>query len=86
MLKLEVKESQVAKLYNFKSITAVLPIQQTELDAFFIRYKPTLKFVKRADLEDYKFYLMDAYAKFKLLPAAQRVLPLLKVEEVIIQQ
>ena len=80
-LKLNVDENIISKLYNLKSITAILPLQQPELDAFFIKYKPSLKFVKRADADDFKFYLYDAYNKFKLLPAAQRVLPSLKVNE-----
>lgn len=85
-LKLSVDENKISKLYNFKSITAILPLQQPELDAFFIKYKPSLKFVKSADADDFKFYLYDAYNKFKLLPAVQRVLPSLKVNEAIKQQ
>ncbi len=80
-LKLSVDDNKISKLYNFKSITAILPLQQPELDAFFIKYKPSLKFVKSADAEDFKYYLYDSYNKFKQLPAAQRVLPSLKAAD-----
>jgi hypothetical protein len=80
MLKSEVKESQIDKWFNPKNIKAILPLQQPELDAFMVMYRPNLKFVQKAEAEDLKFYLIDAYNKFKLLPAEKRVLPSLKVE------
>ena len=82
MLKQEVKENQIDKWFNVKNIKAILPLQQPELDAFMVMYRPTLKFVQNADAEDLRFYLIDAYDKFKLLPAEKKVLPSLKVSEI----
>jgi len=82
MLKQDVKENQIDKWFNPKNIKAILPLQQPELDAFMVMYRPTLKFVQNADAEDLRFYLIDAYDKFKLLPAEKKVLPSLKVSEI----
>lgn len=81
MLKRDVKESPIDKWFNAKNIQTILPLKQPELDAFMIMYRPTLKFVKKADTNDLKFYLIDAYDKFKLLPPEKKVLPSLKVIE-----
>ena len=82
MLKQDVKENQIDKWFNPKNIKAILPLQQPELAAFMVMYRPTLKFVQNADAEDLRFYLIDAYDKFKLLPAEKKVLPSLKVSEI----
>lgn len=82
MLKQDVKENQIDKWFNSKNIKAILPLQQPELDAFMVMYRPTLKFVQNADAEDLRFYLIDAYDKFKLLPADKKVLPSLKLSEI----
>lgn len=81
MLKRDVKERPIDKWFNAKNIQAILPLKQPELDAFMIMYRPTLKFVKKADTNDLKFYLIDAYDKFKLFPPEKKVLPSLKVIE-----
>lgn len=81
MLKRGVKESPIDNWFTPKNIQAILPLKQPELDAFLVMYRPTLKFVKKADANDLKFYLIDAYDKFKLLPADKRVLPSLKFTE-----
>ncbi|MGF1922882.1 MAG: hypothetical protein ACQUHE_01790 [Bacteroidia bacterium] len=78
MLKSEKKERIIDRVYNLKSITAILPIPQPELDAFVVRYRPDLKFAQRISPEDFKSYIMDCYWKFKLLPPAERILPVLK--------
>lgn len=78
MIKKDEIELQIDKRFNAKSITEFLPIQQPQLDAFMLRYRPSLNFVKKADKEDFKFYLFDAYKKFKLLPQSEQILPSLK--------
>lgn len=80
LIKQEEVELQIDRRFNAKTVTAILPIKQPELDAFIMMYRPSLKFVKRADVEDFKFYLFDAYNKFKQLPAEKRVLPSLKLK------
>ncbi|MES2416846.1 MAG: hypothetical protein V4541_01600 [Bacteroidota bacterium] len=75
MLKREVLEKQIDKRYNAKTITAILPIKQPALDAFIVRYRPSLKFVQQASANDFKSYLLNSYDKFKLLPPEQSVLP-----------
>lgn len=80
MIKQEEIDLQIDKRFNVKMITAILPLKQQELDAFMVRYRPSLKFVQRADDADFKFYLMDAYDKFKRLPASKKVLPALKID------
>ena len=80
LIKQEEIELQIDRRFNAKTVTAILPIKQPELDAFIVMYRPSLKFVKRADVEDFKFYLFDAYNKFKQLPADKRVLPSLKLK------
>lgn len=80
MIKQDEIELQINKRYNVKTVTAILPIKQPQLDAFMLRYRPTLKFIQRADASDFKSYLLDAYKQFKLLPADQRVLPSLRID------
>lgn len=82
MLKRDAKEKPIDNWFNSKNIQAILPLKQPELDAFIVMYRPTLKFVKKADANDLKFYLMDAYDKFKLLPVEKRTLPSLKIVDV----
>lgn len=79
LIKQEELELPIDRRFNAQTITAVLPIKQPELDAFMVLYRPTLKFVKRADVEDFKSYLLDCYRRFKQLPADKRVLPSLKL-------
>ena len=78
MLKHEEKEKVIDRRFNLKSISLLLPIKQPELDAFYVRYRPTLKFVKKVSDEDLKSYILDCYQKFKLLPLDQQILPSLK--------
>ncbi|RZK41349.1 MAG: hypothetical protein EOO90_11715 [Pedobacter sp.] len=78
MLKSDEKQKVVDRVYNLKVISKMFPLQQPELDAFYLTYKPTIKFVKRLSAEDFKLYLEDSYRKFKLLPPEKRVLPKLK--------
>lgn len=78
MLKQEEKEKVIDGRFNLKSISALLPIKQPELDAFFVLYRPSLKFAKRVSADDLKAYVMDCYRKFKLLPQEQQILPSLK--------
>lgn len=80
LIKQEELELPIDRRFNAQTITAVLPIKQPELDAFMVLYRPTLKFVKRADVEDFKSYLLDCYRKFKQLPADKRVLSSLKLQ------
>lgn len=80
MLKREELELPIDRRFNAQTITAVLPIKQPELDAFIMMYRPSLKFVRKADVEDFKFYLLDSYRKFKWLPPEKRVLPSLKLQ------
>ena len=78
MLKREEKEKVIDRRYNLKTIAAILPIKQPELDAFYLRYRPTLTFARKVSDEDLKSYLLDSYQKFKLLPSDQQVLVPLK--------
>ncbi len=82
LLKREEKEKPIDQRFNIKTITAVLPLQQPELDAFIFYYRPTLKFVTKTNAADFKLYLLDSYNKFKLLPPEKRVLPSLKAKEI----
>ena len=77
----EEKEKQIDRRYNVKSITAILPLKQPELDAFIAMYRPTLKFIQRASADDLKFYLLDAYKKFNLLPPEQKRITPIRVDE-----
>lgn len=81
MLKRDVKEDQIDARFNAKSVAALLPLKQPELDAFIVLYRPTLKFVESASADDFKFYLIKAYDEFKLLPPEKKVLPRLKAED-----
>jgi len=78
LLKREEKEKVINRIFNLKSISTLLPIQQPELDAFYVLYRPTQKFAKRVSADDLKAYVLDSYKKFKLLPPEKRVLPSLK--------
>ncbi len=82
MLKREETEKKIDKRFNIKTITALLPIKQPELDAYMLLYRPSLKFVSKTSEADFKLYLMDSYSKFKLLPPEKRVLPSLKIEDI----
>lgn len=78
MIKHDELEIPINQRFNVKTVTAILPLKQPELDAFMLMYRPTLKFVKRADVDDFKFYLFNAYNQFKMLPVEKRILPSLK--------
>lgn len=82
LLKREEKEKPIDQRFNAKTITAVLPLQQPELDAFMFMYRPTLKFVTKTSAPDFKLFLLDSYNKFKLLPPEKRVLPPLKAKDI----
>ena len=71
-------EKEIDKRFNAVTVTALLPIKQPELDAFLVLYRPDIKFAVNADSDDFKFYLLEAYEKFKALPADQKTLPKLK--------
>lgn len=83
MLKREELEKIIDRRFNLKSIRTLLPIEQPELDAFFVLYRPSLKFAKRVNADDLKSYVLDCYRKFKLLPPEQRILPSLKGVQLI---
>lgn len=80
LIKREEVELEIDRRFNAKTVAAILPIKQPELDAFLVMYRPSLKFVRRADVEDFKFYVIDSYNKFKQLPADKRILPSLKLQ------
>ena len=71
-------EKEIDKRFNAVTVTALLPIKQPELDAFLVLYRPDIKFAVNADSDDFRFYLLEAYEKFKALPADQKTLPKLK--------
>ncbi len=81
MIKKEQAELKIDQMYNRKTVAAIIPLNQPELDAFMMLYRPSLAFVSRADAEDFKFYLMDAYDKFKKLPPEKKMLVPLKSNE-----
>jgi hypothetical protein len=80
MIKKEQPELVIDKRFNAKIITEILPLKLLELDAFLVLYRPSLNFALSADADDFKFYLLDAFNKFKLLPAEKKLLPRLKVK------
>ena len=80
MIKQEEIDLQIDKKFNPKIVTSILPLKQPELDAFMVRYRPTLKAINQKSDDDFKFFLYDAYEKFKLLPVNQRILPSLKID------
>lgn len=82
MIKKEQLELEIDRKFNAKTITAILPLKQPDLDVFIQLYRPSLAFVRRADAEDFKFYLIDAYNKFKLLPPEKRKLIELEAKQV----
>lgn len=71
-------EKEIDKRFNAVTVTALLPLKQPDLDAFLVLYRPDVKFAINADADDFKFYLLEAYERFKALPPDQRVLPQLK--------
>ncbi|TCC88088.1 hypothetical protein EZ428_20420 [Pedobacter frigiditerrae] len=71
-------EKEIDKKFNAVTVTNLLPLKQPELDAFLMLYRPDLKFVVNSDADDFKFYLLEAYERFKALPPDQKVLPNLK--------
>lgn len=71
-------EKEIDKRFNAVTVTSLLPLKQPELDAFLALYRPDIKFVVNADANDFKFYLLEAYERFKILPPDQKVLPALK--------
>ena len=71
-------EKEIDKRFNAVTVTAFLPIKQPELDAFLVLYRPDIKFAINADSDDFRFYLLEAYEKFKGLPADQKTLPKLQ--------
>lgn len=71
-------EKEIDKRFNATTVTQLLPLKQPELDAFLVLFRPDIKFAINADANDFKMYLLEAYEKFKVLPAAQKVLPKLK--------
>lgn len=82
MIKKEEKEKIIDRRYNLKSVKALIPLEQPELDAFLVRYRPDLKFIKTANNETFMLYLLACYHKFKQLPADKRVLPPLKLPDI----
>ena len=80
LVKREEKEKIIAQRFNLNAISGILPIKQPELDAFYIKYKPDLKFIARVSDDDLKSYILACYNKFKMLPYEQRILPQLKVK------
>ena len=71
-------EKEIDKRFNAVTVTALLPLKQPELDAFLVLYRPDVKFAVNADADDFKFYLLEAYERFKALPPDQQTLPKLK--------
>lgn len=80
MIKQEEIDLQIDKRFNAKIITLILPIKQPELDAFMVMYRPSLKILNQKSDKDFKFYIYDAFNKFKMLPPSQQVLPSLKID------
>lgn len=71
-------EKEIDKRFNAVTVTAILPLKLPELDAFLVLYRPDLKFAVNANSDDFKFYLLEAYEKFKVLPVEQKTLPKLQ--------
>ncbi|KQC02633.1 carboxypeptidase-like regulatory domain-containing protein [Pedobacter sp. Hv1] len=82
LLKQDEQEKKIDQRFNVKTITAYLPLKQPELDAFIFLYRPTLKFVTKASADEFKFYLMDSYNKFKLLPPEKKIITSLKAKDI----
>lgn len=71
-------EKEIDKRFNTLTVTSLLPLKQPDLDAFLMLYRPDVKFAVNADADDFKFYLLEAYERFKALPPDQKTLPRLK--------
>ncbi|WP_316820409.1 carboxypeptidase-like regulatory domain-containing protein [Pedobacter gandavensis] len=74
-MKIEWIEKEIDKRFNNTVVRAICPLEKYELDAFMVRYRPTLKELERMDHDQFKLYLLDAYKQFKELPEAERRLP-----------
>lgn len=77
MIKWEEKEKVIDRRFNLNSISKLIPLKQPQLDAFFIRYRPSRKHIERLSDDDLKAYVLDCYRKFKMLPPEKQVLDLL---------
>ena len=76
----ELIERQVDARFNVLAVTRLIPLKGVELDYFMVLYRPTLKELNKMDGDVFKFYLMNCYKKFKVLPPEQKRFPLMKVE------
>jgi len=79
-LEREVSERKIDQRFNEKAVKALTPLTGAELDYFMVLYRPTIKKLDKMDDDDMKFYLMNAYKEFKVLPPEQRISPSLKSE------
>jgi hypothetical protein len=68
-------ERKIDARFNEAAVKALTPLTGKELDCFMVLYRPSLKELNKLDEEDMRFYLMNSYKAFKLLPADKRVLP-----------
>lgn len=77
-LEQEKVERKIDLRFNDAVVRSMTPLRAKELDCFMVRYRPTLKALNKLDQDDLMFYIMNCYKAFKLLPAAERVLPSLQ--------
>lgn len=78
LIKKDEVEKEIDRRFNPVTVANLLPLNQPELDAFLVLYRPDIKFAINADADDFKFYLLEAYERFKALSPDQKVLPKLK--------
>ena len=71
-------EKEIDKRFNAVTVTSLLPLKQPQLDAFLVLFRPDVNFAVNANADDFKFYLLEAYERFKVLPEEQKTLPQLK--------
>lgn len=81
MVKLDEKNKEIDRRFNIDLIKKIVPLHQPQLDAFLIRYRPKVNFVRNANAATIKDYILDSYFKFKKLSPSEQVLPSLEVKD-----
>lgn len=78
-LEQEKTERKIDARFNEAAVTALTPLKGNELDCFMVLYRPNLKALNKLDEEDIRFYIMNCYKAFKVLPSGKRTLPSLRI-------
>lgn len=65
LLVAEQEARQVDRIFSAQLIASITPLNPDEIALFRERFRPSLSFVKQANAEQLKVYILDAYKKFK---------------------